>query len=113
MVRLNELEARIQERGPEFMYANEDVPIEKVIVDMMADHNWTLSAAESCTGGLVAETLTSIPGSASMFLGGIICYTNQIKEKLVHIPHALLEGMMRREPSVRRLPKRLRIMSGW
>lgn len=92
MVRLNELEARIQERGPEFMYANEDVPIEKVIVDMMADHNWTLSAAESCTGGLVAETLTSIPGSASMFLGGIICYTNQIKEKLVHIPHALLEG---------------------
>ena len=44
MVRLNELEARIQERGPEFMYANEDVPIEKVIVDMMADHNWTLSA---------------------------------------------------------------------
>ena len=43
------------------MYANEDVPIEKVIVDMMADHNWTLSAAESCTGGLVAETLTSIP----------------------------------------------------
>ena len=111
MVRLNELEARIQERGPEFMYANEDVPIEKVIVDMMADHNWTLSARRA-TGGLVAETLTSIPGSASMFLGGIICYTNQIKEKLVHIPHAL-EGMMRREPSVRRLPKRLRIMSGW
>ena len=113
MVRLNELEARIHERGPEFMYANEDVPIEKVIVDMMADRSWTLSAAESCTGGLVAETLTSIPGSATMFLGGIICYTNQIKEKLVHIPHALLEGTMRRVPSVRRLQKRLPIMSGW
>ncbi|GAB6931423.1 competence/damage-inducible protein CinA [Paenibacillus sp. JCM 10914] len=92
MARLEELEERIRERGPEFMYASEDVPIEKVIVDFMADRGWTLSAAESCTGGLVAESLTSIPGSASMFLGGIICYTNQIKEKLVHIPHGLLEG---------------------
>jgi len=92
MVRLDELQERIRERGPEFMYASEDVPIEKVIVDMMADRGLTLSAAESCTGGLVAESLTSVPGSATMFLGGIVSYTNEMKRKLVHIPQALLEG---------------------
>lgn len=92
MNRLDRLEEKIKSLAPEHFYANEDVPIEKVIVDMMADRGWTLSAAESCTGGLVMESLTSIPGSATMLLGGIVCYTNQIKHKLVHVPKQLLEG---------------------
>lgn len=92
MEKLNRLEEQIKGIVPEHLYANEDVPIEKVIVDMMADRSWTLSAAESCTGGLVMETLTSIPGSATMLLGGVVCYTNQIKHKLVNVPQQLLEG---------------------
>lgn len=92
MEKLNELEEQIKSIVPEHMYASEDVPIEQVIVDMMADRGWTLSAAESCTGGLVMETLTSIPGSAKMLLGGIVCYTNQIKHKLINVPQQLLEG---------------------
>lgn len=92
MERLNKLEEQIKAIVPEHMYANEDVPIEKVIVDIMADHGWTVSAAESCTGGLVMENITSIPGSATMLLGGIVCYTNQIKHKLINVPQHLLEG---------------------
>lgn len=92
MERLNALEEQIKGIVPEHMYANEDVPIEKVIVDMMADQGWTISAAESCTGGLVMENITSIPGSATMLLGGIVCYTNQIKHKLINVPKQLLEG---------------------
>lgn len=92
MDKLDGLEAKIRERASAFMYASEDVPIEKVIVDLMADRGWTLSAAESCTGGLVMESLTSVPGSATMFRGGVVCYTNEMKEKLVHVPHGLLEG---------------------
>lgn len=92
MKKLNELEEQIKDIVPEHMYASEDVPIEKVIVDLMADRGWTLSAAESCTGGLVMENLTSIPGSATMLLGGIVCYTNQIKHKLINVPQQLLEG---------------------
>lgn len=92
MKKLNEMEALIQKRLPEHMYASTDVPIEKMIVDMMADRGLTLSAAESCTGGLLMENITSVPGSATMFHGGVVCYSNQMKEKLLHVPHALLEG---------------------
>ncbi|MDR0270006.1 competence/damage-inducible protein A [Paenibacillus sp.] len=92
MKKLEAVEAQIQKRFPQNMYADTDVPIEKVIVDMMANRGLTLSAAESCTGGLLMESITAIPGSSSMFLGGIVCYSNQMKEKLLHVPHTLLEG---------------------
>lgn len=92
MVKLNALEEQIHQILPEHMYANIDVPLEQLIVDWMADAELTVSAAESCTGGLLMETLTSIPGSASMFLGGIVCYSNEMKKKLLNVPEAYLEG---------------------
>ncbi|MFP4973840.1 competence/damage-inducible protein A [Paenibacillus sp. CN-4] len=92
MKKLEALEAEIRSRLPEHLYADEDMPIEKTIVDWMADAGLTLSAAESCTGGLLMGSITSVPGSASMFLGGIVCYSNQMKEKLLNVPHDYLEG---------------------
>ncbi|OAB45046.1 competence/damage-inducible protein A [Paenibacillus antarcticus] len=92
MIKLNALEKQIQSLLPEHMYASGDIPIEKAIVDLMTDQGKTLSAAESCTGGLLMERITSVPGSATVFLGGIVCYSNQMKEKLLNVPHDLLEG---------------------
>ncbi|OKP86401.1 competence/damage-inducible protein A [Paenibacillus helianthi] len=92
MEKLEVLEKSIQEILPEHMYANINVPLEQLIVDWMADAGLTLSAAESCTGGLLMESITNIPGSASMFLGGIVCYSNDMKKKLLNVPAALLEG---------------------
>ncbi|QCT03141.1 competence/damage-inducible protein CinA [Paenibacillus algicola] len=92
MEKLDQLQAEIEAIVPDHMYASQDVPIEQVIVDLMADQGLTLSAAESCTGGLVMETLTSIPGSATMLRGGVVCYTNEMKHKLVNVPLHLLEG---------------------
>ncbi|MEF2965137.1 competence/damage-inducible protein A [Paenibacillus sp. M1] len=92
MDKLDKLEAEIASRLPDHLYANEDVPIEKTIVDMMTEQGLTVSAAESCTGGLLMQSLTSIPGSAAVFLGGIVCYSNAMKEKLLNVPHDLLEG---------------------
>jgi nicotinamide-nucleotide amidase len=51
----------------------------------------TLSTAESCTGGRVAEAIIAVPGSSIYFKGGIISYTNEIKEKLLSVSHELLE----------------------
>ncbi|MNP13754.1 Nicotinamide-nucleotide amidohydrolase PncC [compost metagenome] len=59
---------------------------------MMTDQGKTLSAAESCTGGLLMERITSISGSSAVFSGGIVCYSNQLKEKLLNVPHDMLEG---------------------
>ena len=51
----------------------------------------TLSVAESCTGGLLSERLTRIPGSSNFFLGGAVCYSNELKTKLVGVPTHLIE----------------------
>ena len=50
----------------------------------------TLATAESCTGGGIGAVLTSVPGSSAVYKGGIISYTNQIKQKLLHVPSDLL-----------------------
>ncbi|WP_211745878.1 competence/damage-inducible protein A [Paenibacillus sp. Marseille-Q4541] len=92
MIKLNELELVIQQRLPEHMYASHDIPIEHVIVEMMADREQTMAAAESCTGGLLMTLLTSIPGSGTMLRGGFVCYSNEMKEKLLNVPHHYLEG---------------------
>lgn len=92
MKKLEVMEQKIKEILPEHMYANIDVPLEQLIVDWMADAGLTLSAAESCTGGLLMESITNVPGSATMFAGGIVCYSNDMKKKLLNVPSALLEG---------------------
>ncbi|MFD3260996.1 competence/damage-inducible protein A [Paenibacillus lentus] len=92
MAKLETLEKEISSRLGDHLYANGDVPIEKTIVDMLTELNLTISCAESCTGGLLMETITSIPGSAAVFHGGIVCYSNEMKEKLLHVPHDMLEG---------------------
>ncbi|MEK5259525.1 competence/damage-inducible protein A [Paenibacillus sp. FSL L8-0663] len=92
LIKLTATEVEIQQRLSEFMYASEDVTLEKVIVDLMANRGLTVSAAESCTGGMLMEHLTSIPGSATMFQGGIVCYSNEMKMKLLNVPCDYLEG---------------------
>ncbi|MBE6926344.1 MAG: CinA family protein [Ruminococcaceae bacterium] len=51
----------------------------------------TLATAESCTGGMIGQMLTAIPGSSAVYKGGIISYTNEIKNKLLGVDMALLE----------------------
>jgi len=50
----------------------------------------TLATAESCTGGGIGAVLTTVPGSSAVYKGGIISYTNQIKQKLLRVPPDLL-----------------------
>lgn len=51
----------------------------------------TVSTAESCTGGRIAESIISTPGASEYFKGGIVCYTNEVKEHLLGVSHELLE----------------------
>jgi PncC family amidohydrolase len=55
------------------------------ILACCAENNWTLSVAESCTGGLLGGCLTAIPGSSAFFLGGVIAYSNSVKSSLVGV----------------------------
>lgn len=52
----------------------------------------TLATAESCTGGGIGAALTAVPGSSAVYKGGIISYTNEVKEKLLGVPAEMLEA---------------------
>jgi nicotinamide-nucleotide amidase len=66
--------------------------IEEVVARILTENRATIAVAESCTGGLLAERLTSISGSSAYFLGGVVCYSNQLKTQLVGVPAALIES---------------------
>ena len=60
--------------------------LEKFIGDHLREKGWTLSIAESCTGGLICDRITNISGSSDYFMGGMVNYSNESKEKHLGIP---------------------------
>lgn len=85
-------EQAIRDRLGDYLYAQEDVGIERVVVSLLLEKKVTLSAAESCTGGLLGDLITSVPGSSKAFLGGVISYSNELKQALLGVPKDVLEG---------------------
>jgi nicotinamide-nucleotide amidase len=65
--------------------------ISKEIQQYFYDNGKTLGTAESCTGGRIAEAIIAVPGASNYFKGGIVSYTNDVKEKLLHVSHEVLE----------------------
>jgi len=61
------------------IYAHSAASLEEVVGQLLVENRATIAAAESCTGGLLAERLTRIPGSSTYFLGGVVCYSNEMK----------------------------------
>ncbi len=62
------------------------------IQEALYNNNETLGTAESCTGGRIAEAIIAVPGASQYFKGGIVSYTNEIKEKLLGVSHEVLEA---------------------
>ena len=60
--------------------------LEKTIGDHLRNRGWTLSIAESCTGGLICDRITNISGSSEYFMGGMVNYSNESKAKHLGIP---------------------------
>jgi len=55
--------------------------LEKLIGDLLRQKGWTLSIAESCTGGLICDRITNVSGSSDYFMGGMVTYSNESKAK--------------------------------
>ena len=63
-----------------------------MVARLLTEHRATIAVAESCTGGLLAGRLTNVPGSSNYFLGGVVCYSNELKTAMVDVPAELIEA---------------------
>ncbi|GAC1302955.1 MAG: competence/damage-inducible protein A [Mucilaginibacter sp.] len=89
--KLNEFAAKIVGRVGKVVAAEEDIPIEKAILNFMEARGLTLSVAESCTGGYISQLFTQHPGSSKVFFGGAISYSYELKESILGVkPDTLL-----------------------
>jgi nicotinamide-nucleotide amidase len=64
--------------------------LEEVVLGQLLTRGETMAAAESCTGGLLAARITDVPGASEVFLGGVVSYSNEVKERQLGVPVELL-----------------------
>ncbi len=83
--KVDEFAARIVERVGINVVTQEDIPLEKALLNIMIGKGLTLSVAESCTGGYISHLFTQHAGSSKVFLGGAVSYSNQLKESLLGV----------------------------
>jgi nicotinamide-nucleotide amidase len=89
--RLQAMVARLAELAGDAVYTTrEEDTLESVVGDLLRAAGATLTAAESCTGGLLSQRITSVAGSSDYFLGGAVTYSNELKTKLAGVPAALI-----------------------
>src|SRR5581483_3904086 len=74
----------------DYLFGRDEEPIEAVVLALCRSRSLTLATAESCTGGMVAERLTSVPGSSDVFVGSVVAYSDAVKERELGVPTAVL-----------------------
>jgi nicotinamide-nucleotide amidase len=88
---LDQLEPQIRQRLPDVIYAVDGGPIEQVVGDLLRTRHWSVATAESCTGGLIASMLTSVPGASDYYVGGVVSYANEAKVDFLDVAPELIE----------------------
>lgn len=81
----------ILERAGEYCYSESEQSLEEIVIELLRENEQSVALSESCTGGLVSYLLSTVPGSSGELKGGFVCYTNEIKERLVGVPRDVLE----------------------
>ncbi len=87
---VNDYLSKLVERVSDFVIAEEDIPLEKAILNYMTEKGLTLSVAESCTGGYISHLLTQHAGSSKVFFGGAISYSYELKESMLGVKNETL-----------------------
>ena len=87
----DELADTMRERLARHLFSEEERGVEEIVLDLCRTRAWTLATAESCTGGMVAARLTSVPGSSDVFLGSVVAYADRVKEHELDVDAETLE----------------------
>jgi nicotinamide-nucleotide amidase len=86
----DELATQLERALGEAVYSNDGAGMEQVAGRLLGAAGATLGVAESCTGGMLAQRITAVPGSSAYFLGGVVCYSNAVKESWLGVPPEML-----------------------
>ena len=89
--RVEELVDKVEAELGDHVYSDNGDSLEQIVSYFLQMRNATLAVAESCTGGLVAERLTSVSGSSRYFIGGVVVYSNALKTDFADVPQDLLD----------------------
>jgi nicotinamide-nucleotide amidase len=82
--------ALVRDAARDYVYSEDDRPLEQVVGDLLGERGWRLAVAESCTGGLLGGRITSLAGSSRWFDGGAIVYANEAKTREAGVAPELL-----------------------
>jgi nicotinamide-nucleotide amidase len=88
---LDEVERKINQRVGAFLYGYDNTSLLEELMKQLKGKNLTITAAESLTGGLFQQEITSIPGASSVFKGGVVCYSNEVKHQVLKVKLETLE----------------------
>jgi nicotinamide-nucleotide amidase len=88
---VREAEERIRGLMGEHIFGTEEAELHEVVVTLLRERNQTLALAESCTGGLIADRITNVPGASAVFLGGVVAYSNQAKLDLLGVQPSTID----------------------
>jgi nicotinamide-nucleotide amidase len=89
--RADELSAQLVAPLERYLFSRDERPVEELVLELCRARGLTLVTAESCTGGLVAQRITSVPGSSDVFLGGVVAYADEVKAHELGVPRQVLE----------------------
>ena len=98
--RADALERALVAPVEEYLFGRSEQAVEELVLELCRARGLTLATAESCTGGLVAARLTSVPGSSDVFLGGIVSYADAVKTEELGVPEELLRASGAVSPEV-------------
>ena len=88
--RADELRTSLRDALGRYLFTEDERSIAEIVLDLCRERGLTLGTAESCTGGLVAARLTSIPGSSDVFLGAVVAYSDEVKQDELGVPREIL-----------------------
>jgi nicotinamide-nucleotide amidase len=88
--RVDELAGRLEEALEDWLYSSDGESLEQIVLYYLGLRQATLAVAESCTGGMIAERITSVPGSSRSFLGGAVVYSDELKTAFADAPPELI-----------------------
>jgi competence/damage-inducible protein CinA-like protein len=88
---IDQLEPEIRRHLGEHIFSTDGASLPETLGRLMRDRGWSLSTAESCTGGMLGEMITSVAGSSDYYRGGVVSYANEAKTTLLDVAPELIE----------------------